>query len=83
MAAAENEAASLCYYSRAKTSFIVNSLSDQRYTHSKSDYIEWADTVRERPDGELNPEVFTDAVLLGGFNRSSQHLDTGDVTWER
>jgi TRAP-type C4-dicarboxylate transport system substrate-binding protein len=48
----------------AATSFIANSFYDQQHPHSRYGYIEWAETVKELSDGELQPEVFTGTVLL-------------------
>lgn len=48
----------------AATEFIANSFYDQQHPHSLFGYEEWADTVRELSNGELDPEVYTGTVLL-------------------
>lgn len=48
----------------AATEFVANSFYDQQHPHSRFGYVEWADTVRELSNGELDPEVYTGTVLL-------------------
>lgn len=48
----------------AATSFIANSFYDQQHPHSNYGYIEWAETIRELSNGDLDPEVYTGTVLL-------------------
>lgn len=49
---------------QASTSFIANSFYDQQQPFSRFGYIEWAETVKELSNGELQPEVYTGTVLL-------------------
>ncbi|WP_372741315.1 C4-dicarboxylate TRAP transporter substrate-binding protein [Neptunomonas sp.] len=48
----------------ASTSFIANVFFDQKHPFARYGYIEWAQTVKELSDGDLQPEVFTGTVLL-------------------
>ncbi|PAU79429.1 C4-dicarboxylate TRAP transporter substrate-binding protein [Halomonas salipaludis] len=48
----------------ASTSFIANSFYDQQHPFSRFGYIEWAETVEELSNGELQPDVYTGTVLL-------------------
>ncbi|WP_152208694.1 C4-dicarboxylate TRAP transporter substrate-binding protein [Marinobacter changyiensis] len=48
----------------AATSFIANVFYDQQHPFSRYGYIEWAQTVKELSDGDLQPEVYTGTVLL-------------------
>ncbi|MCO7246746.1 C4-dicarboxylate TRAP transporter substrate-binding protein [Halomonas sp. Mc5H-6] len=49
---------------QASTSFIANSFYDQQHPFSRYGYIEWAETVKELSNGELQPDVYTGTVLL-------------------
>lgn len=49
---------------QASTSFIANSFYDQQHPFSRYGYIEWAETVEELSNGDLQPEVYTGTVLL-------------------
>ncbi|HEY9818027.1 MAG TPA: hypothetical protein V6D20_19790, partial [Candidatus Obscuribacterales bacterium] len=49
---------------QASTSFIANSFYDQQHPFSRYGYIEWAETVKELSNGDLQPEVYTGTVLL-------------------
>lgn len=49
---------------QASINFIANSWYDQQHPHSLFGYTEWAETVRELSNGELDPEVYTGTVLL-------------------
>ncbi|SEG69953.1 C4-dicarboxylate TRAP transporter substrate-binding protein [Marinobacterium lutimaris] len=48
----------------AATSFLANSFYDQQHPLSKYGYEEWAESVKELSNGDLNPKVYTGTVLL-------------------
>ncbi|MBR9884402.1 MAG: C4-dicarboxylate ABC transporter substrate-binding protein [Oceanospirillales bacterium] len=50
--------------SSASTSFLANSFYDQQHPLSKYGYVEWAETVKELSNGELEPQVYAGTVLL-------------------